>query len=307
MIAVTCLNPAFDRTMEVSQLRPGEVNRTVRTLLGAGGKGVNVATVLQTLGEEARCYGFTGKENMQQFMSCLELGMDAFCPIPVEGRVRTNTKIVSLQDHAVTEVNEAGPEINENAISTLLERMQEDMQQIRFMVLTGSIPVGCRKDVYRLLMTQFRVPVFLDASGDVLREGVSGAPAYVKPNLAELEEWYGMPVRDTGTMIRAARLMLDAGVHGGLVSMGAQGAWLILPQKVYHAEALSVPVCSTVGAGDAMVAGFLYGYLHHGDELEALCHGTACGAASVMTPGTGLVRYEDYRALLPKVKVELYN
>ncbi len=303
MIAVTCLNPAFDRTLEIDALHPGEVHRVRRHILGAGGKGVNVAIVLTTLGLDARCWTFVGQENAALFERQLTQKNVATVCLPVPGEVRTNTKIVS-DNSTVTELNEPGPVVTQSDLAGMIHSMQACTDPFDCLVLTGSLPPGCPVDAYRTMMESVAGPVFLDTSGIPLVEGLKGHPIFVKPNLQEMAEATGMPVASEKDIRKAAETLQNMGARNILLSLGEKGALLFSDSGIYSSPALSVPVRSTVGAGDAMVAGFLKGYLQTRDYGEALRMGTACGAASVMTEGTGLVRKADVQGLLQKAQVK---
>ena len=304
MITTLCLNPSFDRTVAVDSLCPGRVHRVRSTRTDPGGKGLNVAAVCRALGHEAQCLCAAGRENARELEALLRLhGREGVTLFPVTGSVRTNTKIMSLYGQPMTELNEPGPVLSGAEIAGLGERLRVLAAADGPVVLTGSLPGGCDSGLYaELIRAVGPERCALDASGDALRLGLEAAPMLAKPNIDELAEIAGGPVGGLRDTVEAAREVLRGREGALLISMGGDGALLVTRDRVWTADALPVQVRSTVGAGDAMLAAALCG-LDTKDWPEALRRGTAAGAASVTTEGTGLVEAETYRRLLPWVRI----
>ena len=303
MITTICLNPCFDKTVTVDAMTVGGLHRVRTMRTDPGGKGANVANVLSRLGAPVRCLGLAGEQGAKVYEDLLEKAGVPQGFLHVCGEVRTNLKIVSLDGSEVTEINEPGPMIPEKRLNDLLKVVRENCGGDDFLVLTGSLPLGCADDTYARLVRALNVPAVVDASGKSLRASLAARPFLVKPNKAELCEAVGRKLEDLGAVERAARELMDAGAQHVLVSLGAEGALLVTPEKVWHADGLKVKVSSTVGAGDAMTAGFVAGFVETGDFVEAFRRGVAAGTASVMTDGTQLIRLEDYEALLGRVTI----
>ncbi|MBR4459230.1 MAG: 1-phosphofructokinase [Clostridia bacterium] len=303
MITTICLNPCFDKTVTVDAMTVGGLHRVRTMRTDPGGKGANVANVLSRLGAPVRCLGLAGEQGAKAYEDLLEKAGVPQGFLHVCGEVRTNLKIVSLDGSEVTEINEPGPMIPEKRLNDLLKVVRENCGGDDFLVLTGSLPPGCADDTYARLVRALNVPAVVDASGKSLRASLAARPFLVKPNKAELCEAVGRKLEDLGAVERAARELMAAGARHVLVSLGAEGALLVTPDKVWHADGLKVKVSSTVGAGDAMTAGFVAGFVETGDFVEAFRRGVAAGTASVMTDGTQLIRLEDYEALLGRVTI----
>ena len=303
MITTICLNPCFDKTVSVDAMCVGGVHRVRSMRTDPGGKGANVANVLVRLGAPARCLGLAGQQGAAAYEQLMEKAGVPQGFLHVPGEVRTNLKIVSLDGSEVTEINEPGPAISEKTLNELLRVVRENCGEDDFLVLTGSLPPGCPDDTYARLVRALSVPAVVDASGKSLRASLAAHPFLVKPNRAELCEAVGHRLDSLREVETAARSLMEAGAQHVLVSLGAEGALLVTPEKVWHADGLKVKVSSTVGAGDAMTAGFVAGFVETGDFVEAFRRGVAAGTASVITDGTQLVRPEDYQALLGRVTI----
>ncbi len=305
MITSICMNPSFDKTVEVDSLVLGEVNRIRTSRRDMGGKGINVAVVAQRLGLNCQCIGIMGEDGSARLEAMLEKeGMQhAFMTVP--GSVRTNTKIVSRDGKGVTELNEPGAPMDAAQLKAFFDLAREKTAESRYAVLTGSLPPGCPLGTYRnLMLAMDGVNCILDVGGKELELGAEARPFLIKPNLSELEATLGLELRTLRSIRDAALIFLRKGVQHVVVSMGSMGAMYVSKEKTLFAPALRVEANSTVGAGDAMVGGLLKGLEVEGDMARAFRYGVAAGAASVMTEGTQLIVPEDFDNLLGQVKVQ---
>ena len=305
MITGVCLNPSFDKTVEVDALALGEVNRIRSVRVDMGGKGVNVAVVARRLGLDALCIGCMGEQGAQHFTRLMdEEGLPhRFLTVP--GAVRTNLKVVSRDGKGVTELNEPGAPLAGKAMEDFFALAKEEAARSEYVVLTGSLPPGCPDNTYgELIRAMGGTRCILDAGGPVLRLGAEAGPFLLKPNLAELEQALGAQLRTLRAIRDAALIFLRKGASHVVVSMGAMGAMYVSEARTLYAPALRVEARSTVGAGDAMVGGMLLGLQKSGDMAQAFRYGIAAGAASVMTEGTQLIHPEDFERLVSQVKVQ---
>lgn len=305
MITSICMNPSFDKTVEVDTLELGEVNRIRNSRTDMGGKGINVAVVAKRLGLNCRCIGVMGEDGSDRLRSMLEKESMEHAFLTVPGSVRTNTKIVSRDGKGVTELNEPGAAMDAAQLQAFFNMAREKAADSRYAVLTGSLPPGCPAGTYRDLMRAMEgVNCILDVGGKELELGAEAHPFLIKPNLSELEATLGLELRTLRSIRDAALIFLRKGVQHVVVSMGSMGAMYVSKEKTLFAPALRVEAKSTVGAGDAMVGGLLKGLEVEGDMAHAFRYGVAAGAASVMTEGTQLIVPEDFDNLLGQVKVQ---
>ncbi len=305
MLTAICMNPAIDRTVTVPSLQIGAVNRIASVRQDVGGKGVNVAITAKRLGIESFVLGCAGKEGMERVKNRLSAEQIGSAFLSLDGAVRTNTKIVVMQPHCVTELNEQGAPINAQQMQDFLVMAKKYVHSGDSVVLTGSLPPNAPKDTYRVLME--RLPecrCVLDVSGETLLQGLKAHPFLIKPNQHELHETLGYPC-DTLAQVRAAAMkLIGMGAENVLVSLGADGAMWVMRDAAMVAPAMPVTVSSTVGAGDAMVGGVMAGFIKTGDIRQAFAYGVAAGSASVMTDGTQLIQLDAFEELLPQVKIQ---
>ena len=305
-ITTICLNPCFDRTVEVDSLQISRVNRIRSARDDLGGKGINVAVVAKRLGLDVQCLGLMGKEGSVELGEMMDRERLTHHFLPVPGRVRTNMKIYSRDGQGVTELNEPGSPLNPEILEQFTAIAEEATRDSNMIVMTGSLPPGCPEGTYRNLMKALEgKKCILDTEGRELEMAAKGGhPFLIKPNLREMEATLGIELRTMRAIRDAALLFIRLGVQHSVVSMGAMGAMYISAEKTLFAPALRVETKSTVGAGDAMIGGMLLGYEVEKDMAKAFRYGIAAGAASVMTEGTQLIVRSDFEKLLDQVRIQ---
>ena len=306
MITTICMNPCFDRTVEVDTLQISRVNRIRNARDDLGGKGINVAVVAGRLGLDVQCIGIMGNDGSAELCGLMDREGLRHRFLTVPGRVRTNMKIYSRDGQGVTELNEPGAAVDESILSEFFELTRQETADSEIVVMTGSLPPGCPEGTYRNLMNALDgKKCILDTEGKELELAAKGAKPYlIKPNLRELETTLGIELRTIRAIRDAALLFIRLGVEHAVVSMGEMGAMYVSEKKTLFAPALRIEAKSTVGAGDAMIGGMLMGYEKTGDMAKAFRYGIAAGAASVMTEGTQLIVRSDFEKLLAQVKVQ---
>ena len=289
MILTLTLNPSLDRTIEVPELVRGALVRASGTRLDPGGKGVNVARALAAHKLPTCAVVPRGGPEGRQLCELLEEeGIDV-CAVPVTGHTRSNVSLVE-PDGEVTKINEPGGELGqddlERIVKAVLDTSSSSPASADWVVASGSLPPGVPDTFYRELgarLTERGVRFVVDTSGPALTAALSAAPALVKPNREELAESVGFGIHTLGDAVRAAEILRDKGAQTVLASLGADGAVLVDEQGVRYGESPVDRGRSAVGAGDAMLAGYLAGGVTGRDALvEAL----SWGAAAVRLPGS---------------------
>lgn len=303
MIVTVTANPSLDRTLEVAGLRRGQVHRISAVHVQPGGKGVNVARALVSNGVPARAIVPTGGVEGRQLIALLTDYDIEVCQVPSAGPVRINVSVVE-PDATVTKLNEPGAALSDTEVSDLLDAILGNIADASWVVLAGSLPPGIDPAFYAEVIRRLDgrgIRVAVDTSGPALRAAVSAGPALIKPNREELEEVVGRKLPTVADIGGAARELRDSGVGTVLASLGGDGALLVDGDGVWHAEAPAV-VRSSVGAGDATLAGFLAA---GGHGISALRQGVAWGAAAVSLPGSTMPRPGDIRPESVRVRARI--
>lgn len=310
------LNPALDHTIEVDQLRLGEVNRALRMQIDVGGKGINVASCLADFGIVTAVTGQIGRDNAAQFETLFNAkGIDNRC-FYLDGFTRINTKLVDMDSGNTTDINMPGPALEPEAIQTLFDRLLARIEGIvrphNWVIASGSLPPSWPSDTYARLITHVHslgAHVLLDASGAALKAGIAAAPDIIKPNRAELCELIGQPLSDTASVVAAARELLTRPNAPGLVvvSMGGEGALFVNRQTALLAHPIPTELISTVGAGDAMVAGIVAAHIAGLTLPECARLATAFSAGKLARIGPHLPPPDTVRALAQMVHLSTFG
>ena len=257
-IATVTLNPAIDQTVTLDELRRGHVHRASAVHFNAGGKGVNVASCLADWGLPVAATGLLGADNAASFEALMRTKAIEDRFVRVEGATRTNIKLVDLAE--TTDVNLPGFTATPEALATADGEAIALAHRCDIVVLAGSLPPGAPVDQYATLLGKLAAankPVILDASGAALARALAQPilPHAIKPNVAELAELAGESCTGLADVVRIARRLNAFGIALVVVSMGADGALFCSGKELVRARLPAVSGGSTVGAGDAMVAG----------------------------------------------------
>ena len=305
MIYTVTLNPALDKTVEIPGMALDTVNRITEMRTDPGGKGINVSKVIAKLGGESCAVGILGGGSGKMLEKLLEGEPFTTQFRFVEGQTRTNIKIIDREGHTNTDINEPGLTVTDADLDALLRELLAELRPGDIVVLAGSLPKGAPQDTYRTWTAACKkagARVFLDADGALLAEGIKAAPYLIKPNDDELSRLAGKKLETLEELTTEGRKLLERGIERVVISLGGRGALYLRKGSTIYAEGLRVPVGSTVGAGDSVVAALAYAEAQGLSEEEAVRLSTAAGAANVMCSGTQAAEREAVEALLPKVR-----
>lgn len=283
MIYTVTLNPAIDYVIKVDNFETGIVNRTKQENMFFGGKGINVSNVLKTLGEKSTALGFiagfTGKA-IKEGLEAKGLKTDF---VEVAGLSRINVKMKSDNE---TEINGMGPQIKDAQVQALLGKL-DNLKDGDILVLSGSIPGSMPDDIYEKIMEYVKsknVLIVVDATNNLLMNCLKHHPFLIKPNNHELAEIFNVEIKNKEDVVVYAKKLQTMGAKNVLVSMAGDGAVLVDQNNDVHiTSAPKGEVKNSVGAGDSMVAGFIYGYIKTNDFKTALKQATATGSATAFS------------------------
>ena len=285
MVYTVTFNPAIDYVVHTGDMVLGQVNRSNAEEMYFGGKGINVSIVLKELGIESKALGFvagfTG-EAIEKGVSQMGVHTD-FVKLE-KGNSRINVKIKSAEE---TELNGQGPDINDEAIAKLFEKLDK-LTDGDTIILAGSIPNSLPSDIYERIIERLsdrKIKVVVDATKDLLMNVLKYKPFLIKPNNHELGEMFGVVLKTNDEIAEYAKKLQDMGAKNVLVSMAGDGALLLDENgKTHICGVCKGKVKNSVGAGDSMVAGFVAGSMD-GDYEYALKLGTATGGATAFSDG----------------------
>jgi tagatose 6-phosphate kinase len=311
VILAVALNPALDVTHQVPGVDWAGVNRPAVIRAQAGGKGLNVARTLLTIGAEVQVIGLAGGATGEQMISALgELAVPAAFT-PIRGETRRTFAVVDTVRGDVALFNEPGPPVAPGEYAAFRGAYARALAGCTAVVLSGSLPPGLPPGTYAdlgAMATAAGVPAVLDAHGEALLRGAAARPAIVKPNLAELEALAGRRLStvsgvDKDAVALAARELRAAGAQAVVVTLGADGLWAVTADGSWQAVPSAQVRGNPTGAGDAVAAGLAHGLVLGRPWEERLRHAAALGTASAAAPVAGEFSPADYAEALAGVRV----
>jgi 6-phosphofructokinase 2 len=226
---------------------------------------------------------------------------------PVKGVIRSNFIVTDLNSHNQTRIDAPGPYISKSELDNLRNKMIHMEPKPSFVVAAGSVPPGLPTDIYREIIEEVKkrgIKTVLDSDGKWLKTGVVAIPNIVKPNVREAEKLLGMLLNSESAIVRAAQKLVSLGIEIAMISRGKEGMIIASKDTVLSVVSPQLDVVSSVGAGDATIAGFVYTLSIGGNLIDAARMAAAAGAATVLTPGTELCHKVDVERLLQEVTVK---
>jgi 1-phosphofructokinase/tagatose 6-phosphate kinase len=310
MILTVTLNAAIDRTVAVPNFRLGHRHRAVESRTVAGGKGINVARALNRLGRPVIATGFAGGPTGLRVLEQLreEAVLTDFTRIA--GETRINMAVIDPTSGEQTEINERGPAVSPEEVEAFVARLGYLADGAKLCVIAGSLPPGAGPDLYARLVKDLGergVPVVLDAEGEAMLGGLRAGAAIVTPNEREAEELVGQEFSDRHDLVHGLSELIRLGAgeaaitrpEGCVAALGEGSDRRFLEVRTEPLDAVS-----TVGSGDAFVAGYVAARYDGRPGDECLAYGVACGAESTQHFGAGMVDRNQVERLLGEVHVQ---
>jgi len=309
-VATVTFNPAIDQTIAIDHLVRGEVHRARSVRQDPGGKGVNVASCLADWGVPVTVLGLLGADNAGPFdaLCAAKSITDRFERVP--GNTRVNIKIVDTGE--TTDINMDGLSVDEAIVARVLAATQAFAGPDALIVLSGSLPPGCHAGIYADMVARLKAlgaRVLLDTSGAPLTMAMNAdvLPSIIKPNRRELAAWAGEPLEAIEDVLRCGQRLRARGIDLVVVSMGEQGALFLSAEGALLARLSAGDLASTVGAGDAMVAGLAAAAIENAGLERTARLATAFAVAKLGRPGPHLPDLGTVHALSQDVTITMID
>jgi len=310
MIICVSLNPALDRRLRLSRLRPGEIHRASTSAVASGGKAAHVAMAARALGEPVVWMGLIGGaagEQCRQGLTSLNIETVV---VHAQGTTRTNLELIEQDTGRTTEIREPGDAIRASEVDEFIQRGRELWQAAKgsCVVISGSLPPGAASDVYLRLVDEIRSAgcrALLDTSGDALSCTLASQPDLVKPNRVEAVEALGRNLDDLEPVVSGAQALLDRGAGAVALSLGSRGMVWADRESAVPLLAACPPVTgrSTVGCGDAMLAGIAVGMERRLRTIDIIRLAVACGTANCYADMPAMIDPATVARLIPAAVV----
>ena len=309
MILTVTLNPSVDRRYTLNKFEKGNIYRTDNYQYTAGGKGLNVTKVINSLGADVLATGFLGGSIGDYIKKDLvKKGIDNDF-VFIEEETRSCLAIIS-DAGCQTEILESGPLISKVEIENFYKKYNELLDTVDIVCASGSLPVGMDIDTYKNLINLAKrkgKKFLLDTSGDALKFGIEACPYLIKPNKEELEQLTGISILNQDKLIEAVKYLLNKHIEVVVISLGEEGALAFHHDNAYKINIPKVKVESSVGSGDSMIAGLAVGLQRRYDFKDILRLGAACGTANAMESETGKVDINNVNSILEKITIEEFK
>ncbi len=312
MFLCVSLNPAIDKRLRLERLQLGRVNRASQVTPAAGGKAAHVAMVLRTLGADPLWLGFAGGPTGAALVEGLKAMSIRAEAVATANATRMNLEILD-KDGTVTEILEPGQPVTGEELERLQDSFKLALRESvgkTTVILSGSLPAGIPEDYYATLVElghQCECRVFVDTSGEPLRQALRAHPSFVKPNREEAERLTGCAIDGPASARNVLKRIIREGAQAAAISLGSGGlVWQGTQGKeALFARAPEMRARSAVGSGDSTLAGFAFAEDQGLEAKEALRLAAACGAANCLAEGPGLARAGDIERLKKEIQVEI--
>lgn len=290
MITTVTLNASIDKAYYMEKIiENGTVMRVAAVRNTAGGKGLNVARNVKLCDEKVHATGLVGGYNGKYLESLLKKDEITYEFEHIKGETRSCINILDPK-YRSTEYLEPGCEVSEEEEESFLTHFPEIIKDSDVVTLSGSVPKGISKEIYRKLVELAKESgkqVILDTSGELLEHGMEGRPSMVKPNQDELELLFHTKIESREQVISYAKEIHAKGIPYVVISLGGEGALLVCDKGVFQGIPPKVEVENTVGCGDSMVAAFAVAFSRKYEPKEALAYAVSVATANAMSPNTG--------------------
>lgn len=306
MITTITLNVSVDKAYHIKEtVESGKVIRVASCNMTAGGKGLNVSRVVQICGEDILATGFVGGHTGALLEDLLAKDQIKSRFIHTKSETRNCINILD-QNNVSTEFLEPGAPVSKEEIDSFLQEYDKILDESNVITISGSAPQGLEKNIYQVLIEMAKKKdkkVILDASGDLLKEGIKACPTMIKPNSEEMENLLGISISNREQIIESAVKLHKSGIEVVVVSLGGEGALLVCRDGIYQGKPPKIQVVNTVGCGDSMIAAFAVGFERGYTPVESLKYAVSVSAANALTSSTGNFKTDDADEIFEKVEI----
>ncbi|WP_311481537.1 1-phosphofructokinase [uncultured Anaerococcus sp.] len=297
MIYIITTNPAIDYILRFDKFEDGATIRAIEDEKYPGGKGIMASKIIHNLGAKSVNLGFVGGFIGEYIAGAIkDLGLaENFV------RIKENSRInVKLKYDKETEINAKGPKISKAEVEKFFASLS-DVKKDDIIVISGSLPYSLDSDFYKEVIEKTEADFTIDIANKKLLEYLTYKPLLVKPNEEELGKIFQTEINNDN-LVKYARKLNELGAKNVIVSLGAKGSIFVDENHAYRAKPIDGKLVNSVGSGDSMVGGFVYGMVNDYEKIDAYKLAVACGTATAFSPD--IAERDMIDEILKKVEVE---
>jgi 1-phosphofructokinase family hexose kinase len=308
MILCITPNPAIDRTLVLPSLNLGNVQRAQKVIVAAGGKGLNVARAIRTLGGASLCMGFAGGHSGRLLTDlATSEGLSTWWTW-VNAETRNCTVFVTQSGDA-TVINEPGTPVSSAEWKRLQHDVQKQLHSADLVCISGSLPPDSSVEDLQGLLTVLSdsgKQIWVDTSGIALSTALTYPDISIKVNGGEIGAALGLEVKDVASAKRALLILSERGLRTAVITLGSSGALLFTKEGRWLAQGPLVDVVSTVGSGDSFLGGLVSALDAGKDWPEALRDAIAAGTANTLSAGGGQFVFEEFEDIRQRTQIQVW-
>jgi 1-phosphofructokinase family hexose kinase len=305
LIVTLTINPAIDRIISIDRLAFEDRAYINSSRESAGGRGINVSSVIHSFGGETLAVLISGGDSGKRLQGLLGKCGYRIAVVPVQNEIRTNLTITDKHGLTVN-LNETGPQLGKAEVARVERVVRETLDHASWLAICGSIPPGVPPAFYGKLIAmarQKKVKTLLHADGDALREGIAARPTVVSPNQQEAGRLLGQTLLTRTHYLEAAERIRQLGAESVVLTLGSRGAVGAFGDGLMEALAPRVDAVCPIGAGDALMAAYAWARERRTSVADALRWGVAAGTATACLPGMNFASLAQAREIYRQVEV----
>jgi 1-phosphofructokinase family hexose kinase len=305
LIVTLTINPAIDRIVSIDRLAFEDRAYINSSRESAGGRGINVSSVIHSFGGETLAVLISGGDSGKRLQGLLGKCGYRIAVVPVQNEIRTNLTITDKHGLTVN-LNEPGPQLGKAEVARVERVVRDTLDHTSWLMICGSIPPGVPPAFYGKLIAmarQRKVKTLLHADGDALREGIAARPTVVSPNQQEAGRLLGQTLLTRTHYLEAAERIRQLGAESVVLTLGSRGAVGASADGLMEALPPRIDAVCPIGAGDALMAAYAWARERRTSVADALRWGVAAGTATARLPGMNFASLAQAREVYRQVEV----
>ncbi len=297
-VTTLTLNPAYDVHVSIDNFKLFRENTAESVSRSIGGKGINISRALHENGIDCNSVIILGRDNSAEFISGMEEETLKYTLIECAGRIREN---ITIHPSVGKETRLSFKGFHCDA--SILTEIEKLLPSNGIITFTGSLPHGISAadaEAFLVRLKNNGAKLVIDSKSVTLDMLRRIKPWLIKPNLEEIEAYFGTEMSESELYHKALELHRD-GIENVMISLGSDGALLASQGVVCRAYVPRIDVLSTIGAGDSSIAGFI---ASSGSPIERLRNAVSYGSAACLREGTNPPLPDDIVSISQNVRIE---